>query len=254
VSAKHPYLSPAKPRVLAHRGLAVDAGVDENTFSAFESAVRAGVSYVESDIQVTSDGIAVLFHDDDLARVAGLAKRIDQLTLFELSEVKLSQGGSVPTLEETLLKFETLNFNLDVKVWGAIDPAAEVINRLGVHDRVLVSAFSDRRRRAALRRLSKPVASSAGSGLVIALYLASRLGLIGLMRAISKNADAVQVPIRSGPLRFDSPSFISRAQRAGLEVHFWTINEVTEIKRLVELGADGIVTDRADLALTFLQK
>ncbi len=254
MSTKHPYLSPAVPRVFAHRGLAIDVGIDENTFAAFEAAVVSGVSYVETDVQVTSDGVAVLFHDDDLARVAGLAKRIDELTFAELSEVKLTMGGSVPTLEAALSNFRTVNFNLDVKVWGAVVPAAEVINRLGAHDRVLVSAFSERRRRAAIRLLTKPAASSAGSGLVIALYVASRLGLTGVMKTISKNVHAVQVPVRTGPLRFDSPGFISRVKQVGLEIHFWTINEVSEMERLLKAGADGIVTDRADLAAKLLEK
>lgn len=254
MSVKHPYLSPDQSRIFAHRGLAIDAGVDENTILAFEAAVVAGARYIESDVQVTSDGVAVLFHDDDLARVAGISKRIDELTMEELSEVRLSLGGSVPTLEQALMQFETINFNLDVKVWGAVEPAAEVINRLGVHNRVLVSAFSERRRRAALRLLEYPVASSAGSGLVIVLYVASKLRLNFLMRVFSKSADAVQVPVGKGPLRFDSPGFISRVKKAGLEVHFWTINEVSEMTRLVELGADGIVTDRVDLAVNLLEK
>lgn len=252
--SKHPYLSPAKPRVLAHRGLAIASGIDENTLLAFEAAILAGANYIESDVQVTRDGVAVLFHDDDLARVAGLSKKIAELTLAELSEVTLSLGGVVPTLEQALTRFDSVNFNLDVKVWGAIAPAVEVINRLGVHDRVLVSAFSERRRRSALRLLSRSVASSAGSGLVLALYFASTLRLTAVMRAISKSADAVQVPARKGPIRFDSPGFIKRAKKVGLEVHFWTINEVSEMERLLALGADGLVTDRADLAVKLLQK
>ncbi len=254
MSTKHPYLSPAKPRVLAHRGLAIAPGIDENTLLAFEAAILAGANYIESDVQVTSDGVAVLFHDDDLARVAGLSKKIAEVTLAELSEITLFLGGAVPTLEQALTRFSSVNFNLDIKVWGAIAPAAEVINRLGVHDRVLVSAFSERRRRSALRLLNRPVASSAGSGLVLALYFASTLKLTALMRAISKSAHAVQVPARKGPIRFDSPAFISRAKQVGLEVHFWTINEVSEMERLIALGADGLVTDRSDLALKLLRK
>lgn len=251
---KHPYLSPAKPRVLAHRGLAIASGIDENTLLAFEAAILVGANYIESDVQVTKDGVAVLFHDDDLARVAGLSKKISELTLAELSEITLSLGGSVPTLEQALTGFKSANFNLDIKVWGAITPSIEVINRLGVHDRVLVSAFSERRRRSTLRLLDQPVASSAGSGLVLALYFASTLRLTSLMRAISKSADAVQVPTRKGPIRFDSPRFIKHAKKVGLEVHFWTINEVSEMERLIALGADGLVTDRADLAMRLLQK
>lgn len=254
MSNKHPYLSPDRPRVFAHRGLAFEAGIDENTLLAFSTAIEAGIEYIESDIQVTSDGVAVLFHDSDLARVAGVAKRVDQLTLQELSRVTLTFGGSVPTLEQTLVQFSETKFNLDVKVQGAIAPAVEVINRLGAHNRVLVSAFSERRRRVALRGLSLPVASSAGSALVVALHFASSLRLTSLMRLISKSADALQVPLRSGPFRFDSPAFISRAHKAGLEVHFWTINEPEEMKRLISMGADGIVTDRADLAIEVLKK
>lgn len=253
MSSKHLYFSPSKPRVLAHRGLAIAPGVDENTFLAFEAAVAAGVSYIESDIQVTRDGIPVLFHDDDLSRVAGVSKRIDQITLLELSQISLVGGGQVPTLEQTLIRFSDTLFNLDVKAWGAIKPAMEVINRLEAHDRVLVSAFSEIRRRAALRLLTSPLASSAGSGLVIALYLTSLLGLTGLMKALAKSANALQVPMRLGPLRFDSPNFISKVHRAGLEIHFWTINEVPEMERLISLGADALVTDRADLALELLK-
>ena len=254
MSVKPPYLSPGKPRVFAHRGFAADSAIDENTLLAFEAAVTAGAEYIESDVQVTSDGVAVLFHDDDLLRVAGLSKRIDQLSSSELATVSLALGGSVPTLEQALEKFKGVKFNLDVKVWGAIRPVAEVINRLGAHDRVLVSAFSEFRRRSAIRLISKPVASSAGSALVIALYAASLFRLTRIMVAISKSAHAVQVPVRKGPLRFDSPGFIRRAHKAGLEVHFWTINEVTEMQRLIALGADGIVTDRADLAVNLLKK
>ena len=253
MSTKHPYLSPATPRVLAHRGLAIASGIDENTLSAFEAAILAGAKYIESDVQVTSDGVAVLFHDDDLARVAGVSKKIAELTLAELSEVALSLGGSVPTLEQALTRFNSVNFNLDIKVWGAVAPAIEVINRLGVHDRVLVSAFSERRRRSALRLLNRPVASSAGSGLVLALYFASTLRLTSVMRVMSKSANAVQVPARQGLIRFDSPGFIRRAKKVGLEVHYWTINDVSEMERLIALGADGLVTDRADLALKLLQ-
>jgi glycerophosphoryl diester phosphodiesterase len=248
---KFAYLSPALPRIFAHRGFANNHA--ENTLEAFKSAIFAGATHIESDVQVTKDGFAVLFHDDNLSRVAGLPLKISELTLVRLQGLALTDGGYIPTLEQALKAFPSARFNLDFKVWGALEPAAEVINRLRANNRVLVASFSDRRRVAALKLLQGRVASSAGSSRVFGLYIAYLFGFKALINRLARSVQLLQLPISAGLMRFDNRKFIAAMSKAGLEVHFWTINEPAEMTRLIGLGAHGIVTDRVDLAVNTLR-
>ena len=119
----HPWFARAAiPRVLAHRGLVTaegqSHGVAENSFAAVAAAEAAGATYVESDCHLTSDGAVVLFHDDDLTRVTGDARRVDQVTIRELEILMESHGGLI-TLPQALDAFPLLRFNLDVKAPAA---------------------------------------------------------------------------------------------------------------------------------------
>ncbi|MEY4425412.1 MAG: hypothetical protein RJB56_1039 [Actinomycetota bacterium] len=248
---KFGYLSPALPRIFAHRGFANNYA--ENTLEAFKSAIIAAATHIESDLQVTRDGVAVLFHDDNLSRVAGLPVRISELTLGQLRGLELIDGGFIPTLEQALTAFPSARFNLDFKVWGVIEPAAEVINRLQAGNRVLVTSFSERRRAAALKLLHGEVASAAGSSRVLGLYIGYLFGFKTLINRLARSVQLLQLPISAGVMRFDNRKFIEAMANAGLEVHFWTINEPAEMTRLIGLGAHGIVTDRVDLAVNTLR-
>lgn len=249
----HPYLSPAKPHIFAHRGFASENGLVENTLKAFDAALLMGATHIESDIQVSKDGVPLLFHDDDLERVAGLPLKISDLYWTDLLVVDLGGGTRIPMLEQALTLFPTTRFNLDFKVAGAIEPAVEVIKRLQATDRVLVASFSESRRKRAKKLLGSTVISSAGSVRVLALWLASKIGSQGLVNWLAKPVEVLQIPAASGAIKLDSPSFIGRMKAAGLELNYWTINEPSEMKRLIGLGADGIVTDRTDIAVNTLR-
>lgn len=241
------YFDTARPHLLAHRGLSQHtAGIDENSITAFEQALKFGATHIESDVHATKDGVAVLFHDDDLDRVANLPLKISELTFSQLQEISLANGSKVPSLREVLEHFPNLRLNLDVKAQPGCAATAEVINQLGAHDRVLVSSFSRARKLATLKLLDRPVATSAASSEVLGLWIAHVfLGLgFGL---IAKNFNAIQIPRSFGPIRLDTKSFIQRARRHGLEVHFWTINDKNEARSLLAKGATGIVSDRVDL-------
>lgn len=247
----HPWFhATGTPRVLAHRGFVPpdSEGIVENTLAAFAAAHAAGATYVESDCHVTSDGVVVLFHDDNLAHVTGDPRRIADVRHAELAAIMADRGGLL-TAVEALEAFPTLRFNLDVKSDGA--------TRLGrlippYADRVLITSFSDRRRRAALtaaiERGAIP-ATSAGQGTVIRMLLARATGSKKLVRRVLKRIDALQVPERFGWFRLVTTGFVRAAHDAGCEVHVWTINDTPTMMRLLELGVDGIVTDRTDLAL-----
>lgn len=243
--AKTNYFSSPTPRVLAHRGLHLNKpGTIENSLEAFRNALEHGATHIESDVHATKDSVAVLFHDDDLVRTFSHPQKISQMTLGDLAALS---NGSIPTLEQALGEFPETYWNLDLKSWESIKPAVAIIEKLSAHDRVLISSFSDKRRRAALAALSKPVATSAGSATVLKAILANYL-LAGYgLKRILREVDALQIPTSQGFIRLDSKKFISRIRRLDKEVHYWTVNEVEQMRALISKGAHGIVTDRVDL-------
>ncbi|MEY4367715.1 MAG: hypothetical protein RLZ28_1130 [Actinomycetota bacterium] len=256
---KPKYFEGALPRVLAHRGLSFvgaqgQPSIDENTIQAFINAQQVGAQLIESDLQVTKDGVPVLFHDDDLARVAGINRKVRDLTLVELQKVSLEFGSRIPTLREALIALPNAKFNLDFKVAEAIKPAVRIIEELEAQDRILVACFSDGRRRQALALLNKPLATSAGSLTVIRLWLASKFGNTRAIARLAEGIDALQIPTHSGKINLSTPKFIRAMQDAGLELHYWTINDPAQMLELLQLGADGLVTDRADLAVEVVER
>jgi glycerophosphoryl diester phosphodiesterase len=240
------YLDPARPRVLAHRGLALEA--PENTLLAFAKAVAAGVAYIETDVHVSSDGVAVISHDPSLRRVASRDVRVAQLTMAELRRVDLGHGQGFCSLEEALDGFEGVRFNIDVKVEAAVPPTVAALERTRAGTRVLLTSFSDGRRRR-LGALVPDAVTSVGRAGVIRSRLASLVGSRATFVRALAGAVALQVPERVGPVRLVTRGFIDAAHRAGAEVHVWTVNDPADMTRLLDLGVDGLVTDRADLAL-----
>ncbi len=249
----HPFLAGARtPRVLAHRGLFITDGSDgavENSFAALAAAHAAGAVYIESDCHLTRDGHVVLFHDADLRRVTGDPRQIGDVDLVELEGIMAERGG-LATLPQALEAFPSTRFNIDVKADAAAVPAGRLVAPHA--ERVLLTSFSDRRRRIALaaaaevRPALRP-ASSPGSATVARL-----LGAVASRRLVARllrDVDAVQIPERQGPLRVLSRRLIDVVHAAGVEVHVWTVNDPDDMRRLVALGVDGLVTDRADLAL-----
>ena len=255
----HPWFegSPT-PRVLAHRGLVTPEGlahgIAENSFAAVAAAHAAGAHYVESDCHLTVDGEVVLFHDADLLRVTGDARRVDEVTLRDLEHLMETRGGLI-TLRQALDAFPDVRFNLDVKAAGAAEKVGRIVARHGA--RVLLTSFSDDRRREALKAAEamghgiRP-ATSAGTATVTRLLGAVATRSRPIAKRVLRGVDALQVPERQGRIRVVTPRFVDYAHSAGVEVHVWTINDPDDMRRLVGMGVDGIVTDRADVALSMI--
>lgn len=251
--ARHPFLSSPAPRVLAHRGWVSEEdaahGVAENSVVAVAAAHAAGAVHVESDCHLTADGVVVLFHDDDLSRVTGDPRRVADVTARELAHLMEGRGGLL-TLEQALDTFPSLTFNLDVKIAAASDAVGVIVAPHA--ERVLLTSFSDSRRRAALaaaERAGGLPATSAGSATLVRL-----LGALGMRsRRAARRAldgiDALQVPERHSGVRIVTPRLLDAAHDSGVEVHVWTVNEPADMRRLLDLGVDGLVSDRADVAL-----
>lgn len=253
----HPYLTGTQhPRVLAHRGLASavdeDSGCWENTAAAFAAAQAAGAEYIETDCQVTADGDVVLIHDPTLERLTGDPRPVSEVRTAELSRLFADHGGLM-TVADALESFPDTRFNIDVKTPAAAEPIGAL---LAPHaHRVLLTSFSERNRRAALASVMRAGAStrpatSGGRTTILALRSLSSLRL-SPARAL-RGIDAVQIPERHAGIRLLTPQLIRAAQRCGTEVHVWTVNDPEDMRRLIQAGTDGIVTDRADLALQTL--
>ena len=163
--------------------------------------------------------------------------------------------GGLLTLAQALESFPTLRFNLDVKAQDAAAPVGRIVAPHG--ERVLVTSFSDARRREALAAAEaahggvRP-ATSAGRSVIARLLLAVTLRSPALARRALRGIDAVQIPERQGRLRVLTPRLLAYAHRSGAEVHVWTVNDPADMRRLLALGVDGLVTDRADTALALV--
>jgi glycerophosphoryl diester phosphodiesterase len=233
---------------MAHRGYSRE-GL-ENSMAAFRAAVDLGFTYLETDVHTTSDGVLVLFHDETLDRVTDAVGRICELTAAEVAAARIGGQEPVPLFDELVAALPGVRLNLDVKDWNSVRSLAAGIERHSLHDRVLVASFSDRRRRAVLKLLSRPVASSAGIATNTLFFLLRPLPatwLRLLLRAPLKDVQALQVPVSYGGFRVVTRGYVRRAHTLGLMVHVWTINDPAEMRRLLDLGVDGLVTDRADL-------
>lgn len=233
---------------LAHRGFSRD-GL-ENSLAAFAAAVDLGYRYVETDAHATSDGVAVALHDATLDRTTDGHGRVRDLPWREVRAARIGGVEPVPLLEDVLGSFPDVRVNIDVKEPAGIFPVAEVIERTRSHDRVLVASFSAARRRATQRRLSRPVATSAGTTEIARFALDTRLGRP--VRWLAERVDCLQVPATAGRLTLVDERTVDAAHAAGLKVHVWTVNEPAEMNRLIDLGVDGLISDRADLLRTVL--
>lgn len=235
--------------MLAHRGLALEA--PENTLLAFAAALGLGVTHIETDVHASRDGVAVISHDPQLDRLAGIAGRVDALTMSQLRSVDLGRGQGFSSLADALDTFPETRFNIDIKSADAVAGTVAAIRDAKAVDRVLVTSFSEARRRAAVRQLPG-VATSASSSVFAAALAAGKAGATPLLRRILRDIDAVQVPESYSGVSIVTGSMLARLHSAKVEVHVWTVNDAPAMHRLLDLGVDGIVTDRADIALGVL--
>ncbi|MDP9794534.1 glycerophosphoryl diester phosphodiesterase [Catenuloplanes nepalensis] len=238
----YPYLDAPVPIAFAHRGGAAD-GV-ENTAEAFGNAIRLGYRYVETDVHATADGVPVVFHDPDLRRLTGRPERVSQLTWADLASVRVAGAAAVPRLDEILDAWPQVRFNIDVKADGGEEPTIRVIESVVAQDRVLLASFSDARLDR-IRAIAGPrIATSMGMRAVAKLRVAS---LAGRPVKLPESVVAAQVPVRYGRLPVVDARFVRAAHAQGLQVHVWTVDDPAQMHALLDLGVDGIMTDRLDV-------
>lgn len=240
-----PFFDPPPPRILAHRGFARSA--PENTVPAFEAAAALGITHMETDARLTADGVAVLWHDPDLQRWDGSADSIASLTHAELQE-RTVDGTTICSVAEALDALPSCRFNIDVKVPEATEAVIDAVEWVGATDRVLLTSRHERTARRLRARMPAAMHGASGPRIVVAL-IGIELRFEWLVARALKPVDAVQIPVRQVGLTLVSPKRLAAYKRHVREVHVWTVNDPTEMRRLVESGVDGIITDCVDRAV-----
>lgn len=248
-----PYLSLEHPIRFAHRGSRILW--PENTMHAFGGAIEDyGYRYLELDVRVTRDRRVMVFHDATLERVTNGAGAIADWDYGELGALDAAywfdadegcplrgRGITVPTLEEVYRTWPDVHVNIDLKAPGIEWAVAEVVRACGREDSTMIGSFRDRRI-ARFRRITKgAVATSAGPRLVTAMIAAARAG-----RTVRSKVQAYQLPYNYRGMKI-TPRLIGAIHRADAQIHLWTVDEPDDMHRFLDMGVDGIVTDRPDL-------
>lgn len=237
------YLDPP-PLALAHRGgsgTAGNVGI-ENSLAAFAHAYELGFRYFETDVRASSDAVVYAIHDETLRRLSGSDAAVATLTAESLDQQRLGQREAFARLEEVYEQFPDARLNIDLKCDDVVEPTCALIERRGDTSRTLLASFSHRRLRRARRRL--PTVATSASSLEVAVV---KLLPTPLLRVLPLAPMCLQVPATRGRLRVVTSGFVRKAHRLGLQVHVWTIDDAQQMHDLLDLGVDGIVTDRTDV-------
>jgi glycerophosphoryl diester phosphodiesterase len=239
-------------RLYAHRG--ASAELPENTLPAFRRALALGVDALEMDVHLTRDGHPLVSHDEHAGRMGGVKARWSELDLSEAQRVDLGQGFvdpdggrphagkgfRAPTFEEVLVELPGVRVNVDIKQARPpmVSPLLRLIRKHKAEDRVTLASFQTRTL-IAVRQRGYGGETALAQGEVAALCALPRR----VIEALALVGDAAQVPVKVGPVVMGSRWFIDKCHALGMRVDFWTINDPDEAKRLIALGADGIMTD-----------
>jgi len=234
----------------AHRG--ASARVPENTMEAFFEGLSSGANALELDVRRTKDGVLVVFHDHDGGRLAHEERTVKDVSLEEIKTWDVSKAFKanpvtrhfvdkefrVPTFEEVLSTFPQVRLNVDIKPadMGVVQMVVDTIRRVGAADRVLLSSF----RHQNMDRVHE-LGYEGPTGFSKRDVLKLLLTPLSFLRRLK--GSNVQVPPSALFYRFGKESFIEKCHRLGLKVEFWTVNTQKEASELLEMGADGIMSD-----------
>ena len=231
--------------VMAHRGGSLEA--PENTIESFKYAIEIGSDIIETDIQLSSDGVPYIFHDDDLKRIPGIEKNFNDLLASEIDELNIFGDFKIPTLEETLKQFPNTKFQIDFKTDEVVDPAIEIINKLPhVKKNLCIASFSSQRLQKIKSKLSD-VTYSMGPHEVLKLLLKS----FGIYRG-EVGGDCLQIPIYRYGIKIVTKRFVDFCKRENIKISVWTINSTEEMDYLIDLDVDGIITDKPKALINLL--
>jgi glycerophosphoryl diester phosphodiesterase len=232
---------------MAHRGGAGDPDLLglENSMAAFGHAASLGYDYLETDVHLTADGDLVAFHDDVWDRVTDATGPVSASTVAQVAQIRIGGTEPVPLLADLLEEFPGARINIDLKADGTAEALADLLSATRAADRVCVGSFSATRLNAFRASTRGKVATSA-SPIEVGAFLAMPVGRAARILTGGRVV-ALQVPHRHGRLPIVTAGLVRRAHAAGAHVHVWTVNDPAEMVELLDLGVDGLISDRTDL-------
>lgn len=256
------FFDTTRPLVFAHRGGC--ALGPENTLATFDAGLATGADGLELDVHLSSDGLLVVCHDATLERTTAESGRLIDRTAAQLSSIRAGREFEVssavgrvatswdpalvtiPTLQAVLNRYPTTRIIVEMKV--DTDEMGEALARevraaAAVH-RVCAAGAGLRSLRAARRALPEMASSASSPEVRLALY---RSWIRWPVSSVAYGG--YQVPERAGGTRVVSPRFIQDSQRAGLPVQVWTVDDEPDMRRLLNWGADALITNRPDVAV-----
>jgi glycerophosphoryl diester phosphodiesterase len=257
--AKRPYLDLPAPWIVAHRG--GSALAPENTLPAFDRAAALGADALEIDVRLTADGTVVVFHDEETARLTGAPGTIEARTLAEVAALDAAfsfstdggktfplrgAGVSVPTLAEALARHPRMRFNVDAKTDDAAlaEALARDVTAAGAVERVCLGSFFDVQAER-LGRLLPDACRYLPQDAATCHVLSAKSGSGG--HGCPAGYDLADLPHRMGVLTVVDAKVVGYFHGRGVPVHVWTVDDEREMRDLLALGVDGIVTDRPDV-------
>ena len=220
---------------------------------AFRYALELGAGALEMDAHITADGKIVISHDPDGARLAGVRAAIrdtqcSDVQRWDLGKNFLGPGGErfsgrgyrIPTLEEVLVELPNVPINIDIKQHkpSMVEPLLSLLRRLRVEERVLLASF-DSRTLGEVRRAHYAGPTALGQRELMGLLLLPG----AVLSLMPHRGDAAQIPTHAGRIPLGTRRVIDKCHELGLRVDYWTVNDPDEARRLLDLGADGIMTD-----------
>jgi len=236
----HPYLAGHDFVCFAHRGGALEN--PENTKRAFAASTVLGYRFIETDVQATADGVVLVFHDDTLERMTDGEGAISDMPHSEVCQARIQGTEPIMTLQEALEEFPDTHFNIDIKTDHALEPTLSLVEKMDCLDRICLASFSDARLRKLRARFGPSVCSGASPRDVSAL----KFGSWGVP-TWSVSAKCAQVPVKEVGVTIVAPRFVTYCNARDIAVHVWTIDEEPEMRRLIQLGVNGIMSDRPSL-------
>jgi glycerophosphoryl diester phosphodiesterase len=231
------------PIAFAHQGGAAE--FPSNTMKSFQSAVDMGYRYLETDLHVTKDGVLIVFHDDTLDRLTDHVGTIADLPWSVVQQARVSGTEPIPRFEDVLEALPDIRFNIEPKVDAAVPPFIDAVKKMGVTDRVCAASFSSGRLTKIRKELGPDICTAMGVADTVRLRIGSWLPLGPVSRWIAHTGAAcAQEPVKQSFVPVADHRLVKLAHEMGLVVHVWTIDDAAEMNRLLDLGVDGIMTDR----------
>jgi glycerophosphoryl diester phosphodiesterase len=247
--AKFPYLEFDGLLAFAHRG---GAGAwPENTMPAFQGAVDLGYRYIETDVHATRDGVLLAFHDDKLDRVTDMQGVIAEMDYAEVRKARIAGTEPIPLMAELLSAWPDLRINIDPKRDNAARPLVQLLNEAKAVERVCVNSFSGRRTAGIRDALGPNLCTGMGPLSTARLRFSSWAGPMGFVFGGFAEGCA-QIPVNKYGIPLVDRKLVDRAHELGLQVHVWTIDDPDEMRRLIDVGVDGLMTDEPALMKTVL--